>query len=198
MYKIASPLHGKPAHERMLEEFIGKGLSIDRQYGFWNEEAFILHQAPYFNNYEIAIKNFFCTKPTKSYWVMAKDKTAWIFHCYSVGILEENPVYAGLLARMIDAENGAELMDEGLVGEFYPGAFGSTLGILASHRGKGVGPQFVAAAIEATGNVDPSRAYSPAGLATRKKAHRILVENAIKRGDSVPMQVLEEYASGKR
>lgn len=189
---IAAPIQGKPAHERTLVEFVGEKPAIDKLYGLWNEEAFILYRAPYFGDYAIKARNIFCTKPSL-YGTSDPDIIKSLFNCFHVAVLDKDPAYAVLLADMIDADTGEVWIEGGPVGEFYRASFGiNNLGIMAAYRGRGVGPYFVAGAIEATGNVEPSGAYSPAGLATRKKAHRILVENAIKRGDAVPMVVLEE------
>lgn len=189
---IAAPIQGKPAHERTLEEFVGEKPAIDRSYGLWNEEAFLLYRVPYFGEYSIKARNILCTKP-EIYGTSDPNVTKSLFHCFHAAVLEKDPAYAVLLADTIDADTGEVWIESGPVGEFYRASFGiNNLGIMEAYRGKGVGPHFVAAAIEVTGNVEPSGAYSPAGLATRKKAHRILVENALKRGDAVPMAVLEE------
>jgi GNAT superfamily N-acetyltransferase len=194
MGDITKPLRGKPAHERTLEEFVGWDPVIAKGFANWNEQAFILHR---FGSYTVKARNIYCTKPAV-YGTSDPRVTRKVFHCYHVAILDDKPTYALLLADAIDADTGEVWIPEGIVGEFYRDDLGlNLLGILESHRGKGVAPHFVASAIEATGNVHPSGAYSPAGFATRKKAHRILVENAIKRGDSVPMQVLKEYEKGK-
>jgi len=193
MADIATPRNGKPAHMRTLEEFVGKNPTVDRTFGYWNEEAFILHRAPYLDNYKIAKRNFFCDEPRK-YGTGTPGEIRILYHCYHLAILKEDPYYALLLADTVEAGTGTILMRDNIVGEFYADGFGyNILGIQEAYRGRGVGAHFVAAAIEETGRVDPTGAYSPAGLATRKKAHRILVENAIKRGDSIPMEVLEEY-----
>jgi GNAT superfamily N-acetyltransferase len=194
MDEIAPPLHGKPAHERTLKEFVGANPSIDRLYGLWREEAFYLFRLPFFGEYSIKAENIFRTKPSM-YGTSDPNVTGRLYHRCHVGVLSKDPAYALLVVDTMDADTGRVWIEKGVVGEFYRDDFGlNILGISEAYRGKGIAPHFVAAAIEATGNVEPSGAYSPAGLATRKKAHRILVENAIKRGDSVPTQVLEEYA----
>lgn len=182
----------KPAHERTLREFVGKNPEISKVYGRWNEESFILHRIPYLKDYEIKARNILCTKPQR-FGTSDPNITRMSYYCFHLAVLKEDPEYALLLAEAIDAETGKVWIPAGVVGEFYREAFGNILGIMEAYRGYGAGAHFVAAAIEVTGNVEPSGAYSPAGLATRKKAHRILVENAIKRGDSVPMEVLKEY-----
>lgn len=193
MAEIATPRNGKPAHMRTLEEFIGKNPMVERSLGYWNEEAFILHRAPYLDNYKIARRNFFCDEPRK-YGTGVPGQIRVLYHCYHLALLKDDPYYAVLLADTVEVGTGEILIRDDIVGEFYRDGFGyNILGIQEAHRGRGVGSHFVATAIEETGNVDPSGAYSPAGLANRKRAHRILVENAIKRGDSVPIEVLKEY-----
>lgn len=187
--RIAPPLAGPPAHELTLEEFVGHPKMVDESLAAWNEEAFLLHRAPYLHDYRI-VSQFFCTEPRLTYFI---DSPRLTFECYSVAVLKKNPTYAILLSDMIDESTRETLLEQNLVGEFYPDAFGNVLGILEAHRGKGVGPEFLAAAIEATGNVSPPPAFSPAGLKTRKKAHKIIVRNALLRGDQVPEKVLDEY-----
>jgi len=198
MGEIASPISGKPAHERTLEEFVGRRPMIDPAFADWSEEAFLLHRAPHLKDYTIRRRNFFCDEPRK-YGTSRPGEVRVLYHCFHVAVLRSDPVYAVLLADTVEVGTGEILMRNSVVGEYYRDGFGlNILGILAAHRGRGVGAQFVAAAIEATGNVEPSGAYSPAGLATRKRAHRILVENAIRRGDLVPMAVLDEGKKGRR
>lgn len=198
MGEIARPKHGKPAHERTLEEFVGTKPKVERSYGFWNEEAFILHRIPYLGDYKIKRRNFFCDEPRK-YGTSEPGVIRTLYHCYHLALLKEDPDYALLLVDTVEVGTGEILIQNDVVGEYYRDDFGlNILGIMAAYRGRGAGAHFVAAAIEQTGNVDPSGAYSPAGLATRKRAHRILIENAIKRGDTVPMEVLEEYRTGRR
>lgn len=188
---IAPAQSGPPAHERTLEEFVGEDPEVSQEYGGWSEESFILHRAPYLKDYEIKTRDFYCHEPRK-YWTPEGPRDQ--FHCYSVAVPKDRPAYALLLADMIDAETGKKVISEDMVGEFYAAPFRTNiLGIFESHRGKGVGPHFVAAAIEATGHVEPSGAYSPAGLRTRKRAYKILVFNAVERGEAVPERVLLEY-----
>lgn len=193
--RTAPPLAGPQAHELTLEEFVGHPKMVDESLAAWSEEAFLLYRVPYLDNYRIVIHHFFCTEPTRTYWI---DSPRLIFECYSVAVLKKNPTYAILLSDMIDESTWKTLLERNIVGEFYPDAFGNVLGILEAHRGKGVGPEFLAAAIEATGNVSPPPAFSPAGLKNRKKAHKILVHNAILRGDPVPETVLQEYPDLKK
>lgn len=197
MAEIATPRNGKPAHMRTIEEFVGKNPTVARDLGYWNEEAFILHRVPYLREYKIVRRNIFCDSPSR-YGTSDPGVTRVLHHCYHLAMLKDDPYYALLLADTIEVGTGAILIPNNIVGEFYQDGFGyNILGIQEAYRGRGVGAHFVAAAIEETGNVDPTGAYSPAGLATRRKAHRILVENAIKRGDAVPMEVLKEYEKGK-
>lgn len=197
MAEIATPRNGKPAHMRTIEEFVGKDPAVEHNLGYWNEEAFLLHRAPYLKNYKIWKRNFFCDEPRK-YGTSEPGVIRVLYHCYHLAILKDDPSYALLLADTVEVGTGDILLRDNIVGEFYQDGFGyNILGIMEAYRGRGVGAHFVAAAIEETGNVDPTGAYSPAGLATRKKAHGILVENAIKRGDAVPMVVLEEYGKTK-
>lgn len=182
---------------RTLEEFVGKNPTVERSLGYWNEESFILHRAPYLNDYKIARRNIFCDEP-RTYATGEPGGRRILYHCYHLAILNDDPYYALLLADTIEVGTGEILIRDNIIGEFYQDGFGyNMLGIMEAHRGRGAGAHFVAAAIEETGNVEPTGAYSPAGLATRKRAHRILVENAIKRGDAVPMEVLKEYEKGK-
>lgn len=187
----------KRAHERTLVEFVGHSPTINKQFSLWNEEAFILHRAPYLENYRIVRRNFFCDEPRR-YGTSEPGVIRVLYHCYHLAVLKDNPTYAILLADTVEVGTGEILIKNDMIGEYYRDGFGlNTLGIISAYRSKGAGAHFVAAAIEETGNAEPSGAYSPAGLATRKKAHRILVENAIKRGDSVPMEVLKEYEKKK-
>ncbi|HXX63688.1 MAG TPA: hypothetical protein VEO56_07815, partial [Bacteroidota bacterium] len=161
MGEIAAPKHGKPAHERTLEEFVGRKPSVDRTYAFWNEEAFLLHRAPHLENYKIKRRNFFCDEPKKYAW---PGQIRTLYHCYHLALLKDDPDYAVLLADTIEVGTGNILSTNSIIGEYYCDGFGlNMLGILEAYRGRGVGSHFVAAAIEATGNVDPSGAYSPAG-----------------------------------
>lgn len=187
----------KPAHERTLREFVGTNPKVGPSFAYWNEEAFLLHRAPYLENYKIKRRNFFCDEPRK-YGTSEPGRIRTLYHCYHLAVLKDNPTYAILLADTIEVGSGEILIRNDMIGEYYRDDFGlNILGILSAYRGRGAGANFVATAIEETGNVEPSGAYSPGGLATRKRAHRILVENAIKRGDSVPMEVLKEYEKGK-
>jgi GNAT superfamily N-acetyltransferase len=197
MGDIATPRNGKPAHMRTMEEFVGKDPAVDRNLGYWDEEAFLLHRAPYLDEYKIKRRNFFCDEPRK-YGTSEPGVIRVLYHCYHLAVLKDDPAYALLLSDTMEVGTGHIVMRDGIVGEFYQEGFGyNILGIMEAYRGRGVGAHFVATAIEETGIVDPTGAYSPAGLATRKKAHRILVENAIKRGDAVPMEVLQEYEKPK-
>jgi len=189
---IVAPLQGKLAHERTLEEFVGKKPVINPAFSFWKEETFYLFRLPFLGDYTLKAENIFKTKPT-IYGTSDPNVTSLLYHRCHVGVLDNEPTYALLVVDTVDANTGETFIEKGVVGEFYRDDFGlNILGISEAYRGKGIAPHFVASAIEVTGNVEPSGAYSPAGLATRKKAHRILVENAIKRGDAVPMVVLEE------
>lgn len=194
MTDIAAPLKGKPAHERTLKEFVGENPKVDRQFSFWKEEVFYLFRLPSLGSYTLKAEDIFRTKPTL-YGTSDPKITSLLYHRCHVGVLDNEPTYAVLVVDTFDANTGKMFIEKSVVGEFYRDDFGlNILGMSEAYRGKGIAPHFVAAAIEATGNVEPSGAYSPAGLATRKKAHRILVENAIRRGDSVPVQVLQEYS----
>ena len=126
----------------------------------------------------------------KDWW---GDAPREIYGSYSVAVLKKHPAHAILLYQPFDAASDEPLGDRGPVGEFYPDPFGNILGIAEAYRGKGVGPEFLAAAMEATGNVAPPKSYSPAGLKNRLKAHPILVRHALEKGLLVPDRVLEQY-----
>jgi GNAT superfamily N-acetyltransferase len=186
---IAKPLKGPPAHRMTVEEFVGMPEMVSEDLGRWNEEAFILY-GPRREEYEIVRRDFYQAPPRRMWFI---DRPKEIRERYSLALLKDNPIHAILIAQPVDAATGEALMEEGAVGEFYPDPFGNLLGIFESHRGLGVGPQFLAAAIEETGNVAPPSAYSPAGVRNRIRAHAILVKNALARGDKVPARVLEGY-----
>lgn len=187
---VTRPIEGPPAHERTLEEFVGRPELVSEDLGFWNEEAFFLH-GPRKDEYQVVRKDFYRTRPTLTLWGGTEKKV--VFDSFSLAVVKKNPLHAILLHRYHDARTGLPLSDPGPVGEFYKDAFGNILGIAMAYRGKGVGPEFLAAAIEETGNVSPPAAYSPAGLRNRERAHRILVRNALLRGEKVPPEVLARY-----
>lgn len=142
MGKIAKPLHGKPAHERTLEEFVGKDPVIDRQYGLWKEEAFYLFRLPFLGEYTLKAQDIFQTRPTV-YGTSDPNVTRRLFHRVHVGVLETEPTYALLVVDTIDADTGKVFIERGVVGEFYRDDFGlNILGISEAYRGKGIAPHF--------------------------------------------------------
>lgn len=191
---IAKPLEGPPAHELTVEEFVGEPRMVSEDLGRWNEEAFILY-GPRPEDYRVVRRNFYSVGPRMLFYI---DRPKEIIERYSLALLLDNPLHAILLSQPVDAKTGEALADEGAVGEFHPDPFGNLLGIFEAHRGKGVGPEFLAAAIEETGNVAPPPAYSPAGYRNRIRAHAVLVRNALKREDKIPEKVLKQYRGEKR
>lgn len=80
-------------------------------------------------------------------------------------------------------------------GEVAGGFVSSVAYVKPEHRGRGLMAEMYAL-LDETGFVKEHWSLTPMSLASRCGAHRIHVQDALKRGDPVPLDVVRQYAKG--
>lgn len=168
------------AWELPFQEIAGENPRIDPFASLWNEEAFLLSSlkpgpvSPPFHAGEL-----------KNLW--SPDGPKRLRYQYAAAPDTAHPRIL-LMSRDVD-ESGTPLSDWSPVGEYD----GENLGIVLTHRGAGAGSSFLAYLLRNGQFRGPSIGYSPAGLASLRRAHRDVVLSAILAGEEVPTEVLDSH-----